>query len=387
MQVAENNNKINKRSIVAKSNDLIPLMSKYDLQDLRLIAYCLSCYNSKSYDNRKFSVKVSSIANIFEMDAKSSHSVMQRVVQAVKQPVVLKNENREKYIFWFSEFEYIKNKGEIEFTLNESIIPYVLELKERFSVYRIGDVHQFKSASTWHLFENLNRWKNVKIWQISVADLKLLLSKEDKYKRFNSFKERCIEPAVAEINEKSNIFVEYQTIKKGKVVIAIQFIINKKDDDMNNYNRLFIMLLKCKINRKVAWKISNKILEYGYEEYFINKIIEVKKRYSSSKGSLQQYIIGAINSEFQNVLNQFNPYDLMNDDEVMTNDISSDGDNIDYSEVAEKEKVIFDSFVEDIKNNNKYLYDYYLDHGRNNELQNVYLIYLEDYLKRHPEIR
>ena len=192
MQRAELNEKINTQSICCKSNDLIPMMSKYDLQDLRLIAYCLSCYNSKSSNNRKFAVKVSSIAEIFEMNQQSSYSIMQIVVQAVKEPLLLKNENRKKYIFWFSEFEYVEDEGIIEFTLNESILPYVLELKERFSVYRIGDVYQFKSASTWHLFENLNRWKSTEIWYVSIDNLKILLSKENKYKRFDSFRQRCI---------------------------------------------------------------------------------------------------------------------------------------------------------------------------------------------------
>lgn len=386
MQEIVNTGDVNLRSLVAKANSLVHIMSSYNLQQLRLIAYCIACYDSRTIENKKFSIKVSDIAAIFEMDDECSNRVIKKVVETASKAVCFKTDEYKKYIYWFSEFVYIKNKAEVEFTLNESIIPFVLGLKERFSIYRIKDVHQFKSSNTWHLYENLNQWKNAGIWNVSIEHLRKLLSKESKYNRFNSFREFCIDAPIQEINEKSNLFVEYQTIKKGKVVTAIQFIINKKDDSMDNDNRLFIMLLKCKINRKVAWKISNKILEYGYEEYFINKIIEVKKRYSSSKGSLQQYITGAINSEFQNILNQFNPYDLMNDDEVMTNDISSDDDNIDYAEVAEKEKVIFDSFVEDIKNNNKYLYDYYLNHGRNNELQNVYLIYLEDYLKRHPEV-
>jgi hypothetical protein len=42
--------------------------------------------------------------------------------------------------------------GEVVFMLNTSMIPYLFELKERFSVYRLADVHQFKSASTWVAF-------------------------------------------------------------------------------------------------------------------------------------------------------------------------------------------------------------------------------------------
>ncbi len=388
MKTAEMNDKINTRSIVAKSNDLIPQMSNYDLQDLRLIAYCLSCYNSKSNDNRKFAVRVSHIADIFEMDDTSASSVMQRVVKAVSQPLLLKNSIRDKYIFWFSEFSYIKNKGIIEFTLNDTILPYVLELRERFSVYRIGDVNLLKTKNAFILFENLNRWKNTEIWQISVNDLKLLLSKENKYKRFDSFRIRCIDEPLKEINEKTNLFVEYNSIKDGTKITHFQFIIHKKDDDTKKNNKIFIMLLECKINRKLALKLSNRIYESGNEEYFIAKIREIKSRWSIDKGNLQGYIVAALNNELNNMYGNVNPYDIpSHDEDIKSKDKPLTDEDYDQEAMQALDNKIFNEFIEEMKYNNKFIYDIYLKYGKNDLVCNIYCEYVEKYLQQHPEIK
>ncbi|WP_417908701.1 replication initiation protein [Candidatus Electronema sp. PJ] len=152
----------------AKSNELVPIMGRYDLQELRLIAYCIAHYDSRKPDNRRFTAKVTDLAAIFNMAEDSAYSVVKKVVAAMSKLFAFKIDGREKYIWWFQEFEYIPDKGQVEFMLNIRITPYLLELNERFSVYRLGDVHQFKAASTWHLFENLNKWKNAGGWHVSL---------------------------------------------------------------------------------------------------------------------------------------------------------------------------------------------------------------------------
>jgi plasmid replication initiation protein len=60
---------------------------------------------------------------------------------------------------------------------------------------------------------------------ISVEDLKKWLQLEDKYDRYNNLNQRVLTPALSEINEKSDLFVEYEPIKKGRKVTGIEFSI------------------------------------------------------------------------------------------------------------------------------------------------------------------
>jgi hypothetical protein len=277
-------------------------MSRYSLQDLRLIAYCLAHYDSRTAENRKFTARVQDLANIFDMGEKTAHEVVQKVVDTVSKPVRFHNDSGECYIWWFSKFSYISGKGEFEFIISPEMEPFLLELKERFSVYRLADVHQFKAASTWHLFENLNRWKNTGGWHVTIHELHSILGVSDKYPRFNSFREFCIEPAVAEINEKSCLTVEYVKETSGKTVVALRFFIDSKQPDYvitieSQKNKLLRLLLCCGIRHHAAEKIIEQIVGAGREAHFIKKLPEMQKRWCAEKGSMPRYVAGAVKRE------------------------------------------------------------------------------------------
>lgn len=292
-------------SEVAKSNDLVPIMSKYDLQELRLIAYCIAHYDSRKPDNRRFTAKVTDLAAIFDMAEDSAYSVIKKVVTAMSKPFTFKTDRDEElFIWWFQEFKYIPRNGEVEFMLNTGITPYLLELKERFSVYRLGDVHKFKAASTWHLFENLNKWKNAGGWHVNLKKLHSILGADGKYPRFDSFRQRIIDPAIAEINEKSSLNVEYVKEKSGKTVIALRFFIDSKQPDYvitveSQKNRLLKLLLGCGIRNHAAENIIEQIVGAGREEHFIKKLPEMQKRWSAEKGSMPRYVAGAVKRELE----------------------------------------------------------------------------------------
>jgi len=277
-------------------------MSRYNLQDLRLIAYCLAHYDSRTAENRRFTARVADLAEIFDMGEKTAHEVVQRVVDTMSKPVKFQTEGRDQYRYWFSGIDYIPGKGEFEFIISKEMEPLILELKERFSVYRLADVHKFKAASTWHLFENLNRWKNAGGWHVSLKELHSIFGADGKYPRFDSFRQRLIDPAVAEINEKSSLYIEYVKETSGKTVVALRFFIDSKHPDYvitieSQKNRLLKLLLGCGIRHNAAENIINQIVGAGREEQFIKKIPEMQKRWSAEKGSMPRYVAGAIKRE------------------------------------------------------------------------------------------
>jgi plasmid replication initiation protein len=289
-------------STVQKSNSLVPLMSRYSLQDLRLIAYCLAHYDSRTAENRRFTARVADLAEIFDMGEKTAHEVVQKVVDTMSKPVKFKTEERDQYRYWFSGIDYIPGKGEFEFIISKEMEPLILELRERFSIYRLADVHKFKAASTWHLFENLNKWKNAGGWHVSLKELRSILGADVKYPRFDSFRQWFIDPAIAEINEKSSLNVEYVKETSGKTVVAMRFFIDSKQPDYvitveNQKNKLLKLLLCCGIRHNAAENIINQIVGAGREEQFIKKIPEMQKRWSAEKGSMPRYVAGAIKRE------------------------------------------------------------------------------------------
>jgi plasmid replication initiation protein len=310
-----NQRKVSLNSIVAKSNELVPKLARYDLQELRLIAYCIAHYDSRKPENRRFTARVEDLAEIFpSMDKKSAYDVIRRAVGEINsKPVEFVDAGKKHYSVWFSGFIYRENEGIFEFSISPLIEPYLLELKERFNIYRLGDVHNFRSASTWKLYEHLNSHKHTGLWHVSIEELHTILGAAESYARFNLFRYRVIDPAVIEINEKSNLTVEYVKERGGRKVAALLFFIqtqekiyvNKEEHDKNMLLRL---LLQAGIKHETAEKLLAKILATGKKNHFLQKIPEIMNRWTEAKGPAARYLTGALKSEIRTVNSDSRPY-------------------------------------------------------------------------------
>ena len=271
-------------SIVTKHNTLIEKMARFHLSELRLIAYCLAHYDSRKPDNCSFTAKVEDLRQIFpSMGEKTAYDVIRRtMLELSKKPIEFKKDNKKYYWQWFTGFVYTEGKGEFEFQINPTIQPYLLDLKKHFSKYRLASVYQFKTASTWKLYENLNRWKRTGFWYVELDELRALLGVEDKYPRFNSFRERLIETSLKEINQKSDLAVHYEKETDRKTVTALKFFIDEKQGEevINIENpkvRLLKLLLICGISHTASNNCAAKICRAGKEEHFIQKNTPNKK--------------------------------------------------------------------------------------------------------------
>jgi len=302
------NKKPDHNSIVAKSNDLVTKLAKFDLPELRLIAYCLAHYDSKKPENRSFKANVTDLMDIFpSMGEKTAYAVIKNTMLEInKKPLEFRQNNKQFFYNWFSGFIYSEGRGEFEFRINPDIQPYLLELKDCFSIYRLADVYQFKSAYTWKLYENLNRWKKNGSWYVEIKVLKAYLGADKKYSRFNSFRERILDPAIEEINEKSDLNVGYEKETDRTAVVALKFFIFRKPTDNiievdNPKNILSKMLLVCGIKNNVADSYIKKMCEMNKEKHFIKKIPEIRGRWNEKKGLLPKYMLGAINKELEQI--------------------------------------------------------------------------------------
>lgn len=281
-------------------------MAKFQLSELRLIAFCLAHYDSRKNENCIFTATVEDLKGIYpSMGGKTAYDVIRKtMLELNKKPIEFKQGNKKYYWNWFTGFVYTEGKGEFEFQLNPNIQPYLLDLKKHFTKYRLAFVYQFSSASTWKLYENLNRWKNTGVWYVELDELRKLLGVEGKYPRFNSLRERLIEPSLKEINQKSDLAVHYEKETDRKTIVALKFFIDEKQGEKlinieNPKVRLLKTLLICGISHTASNNCVTKICRAGKEEHFVKKIPQIKKRWNSGKGVMPKYMLGAINRELE----------------------------------------------------------------------------------------
>ena len=108
----------------------------------------------------------------------------------------------------------------------------VLELIQNPSIYAYLDLRIIKQLDNKHsisLYEILKDYINLKSITFEIEEFKKAIDlKETQYKRFNGLREFVLDPAIEEINTKTDLKVSYEKISQGRKVTHLKFFISEK---------------------------------------------------------------------------------------------------------------------------------------------------------------
>jgi plasmid replication initiation protein len=129
----------------------------------------------------------------------------------------------------------------VSLKVSDVLRPYLLDLKERYTQYRLDEFKRYKFSSEYSLrflefcknheprsdFNNgilKNRYVNIREYEI--AELRFLLKIPEKiYYRVHDFKKRILEPAQRDINAKTSSCFEFEMIKTGRSMTHVRMLI------------------------------------------------------------------------------------------------------------------------------------------------------------------
>ena len=143
----------------------------------------------------------------------------------------IKIDGEDSEMRWIYRKEYVKNEGKITLYFSPEIIPYLSQLSEKFTAYKLKYVAQFKSSYSIRLYEILVQWASTGEREVKVDWLREIFQVEDKYKTIKDFKKYIIDPSVTDINDHSNIWVKYGQRKSGRTITHFQFQFGLKDSN------------------------------------------------------------------------------------------------------------------------------------------------------------
>lgn len=176
---------------------------------------------------REHTLSAKEFGGIFNTDLSNSYKILRRAVnKLLKTDITVPEEGTSSYwrINVCSQAKYVKDEGKIEIQFTDSIMPYLKQVKERFMVYNLADISNFKSIYATRLFELLQEFKETGWMLKSLDELRHAFSVGSKYTNYGHFKSRTIVPACEEINKNYHMKVRFEEIKEGKSVTAIKFL-------------------------------------------------------------------------------------------------------------------------------------------------------------------
>jgi plasmid replication initiation protein len=310
--------KISPEYTVVQSNDLIMARQDLSMQERRIIYAFASLINVKDTDFKTYRIKVKDIAELLGIQEKNYYKKVKEIVIGLqKKGIYVRKDNSELYINWVASSEYFHGEGCVELEFSSKMRPYLLQLKEQFTPFKLRNVIQLRSEYSMRIYEILKKDEFKKQSTYTINELRRLLGiSDDKYKRYHHFKSRIILKAQEELLAHTDIKFDFLEIKKGRRVEAITFFIlqNKRYVDQlileSGENEIVKLLSSYGIDLSVAQDLVSK---YGKDRVIQNlEYIEGRNRVNNYK-NIAGLIIQAVKSDYANtsseIYNQKNSID------------------------------------------------------------------------------
>lgn len=222
---------------VVKSNDLIQ-KARYSLtvQQQKLILFAISKIKKNDQPEKIYELSIDEVCSVMGLE----YDTGGYYYKAIKDDLIkltnrlwVKFPDREATVAWISDAEIIPLSGTVYIKFHPKMAPFLFELQSRYTQYQLYEVLVLKGKYSLRLYELLRSYimqdeltdQKEKEITFSVDELRELLCCEN-YKRWAEFDRCVLRKAVDEINKTSDIIkVRYETIKRGKTVTRIIFLI------------------------------------------------------------------------------------------------------------------------------------------------------------------
>lgn len=218
---------------VVKSNKMIEGMYHLTAVEQKLILSLCSKISSTDNVFTSFDLSVNEFANFMNIDNKDyelNRTLKKKCEELASKTLTINKgtaKNPKLYIFnWFHHIQYEPGKGMISMQFHESLEPYLLNLQEKYTKYRLGYVMNFKYEHSFRIYELMKEYEKIGERTLPLDELKNMLftQKDNSYQKYSHFKARVINKALEEINKFSDIEVSLiKEEKQGKKVVGLVF--------------------------------------------------------------------------------------------------------------------------------------------------------------------
>jgi len=252
---------------VTKSNKLI--CANYDLsvQEQKIILTLASMVQPEDTEFKEYEFKIKEFMQLLGISTKTKYKEIPKITKDLMKKVFEVKEGKDiLQLSWLSSVRYKTGEGIVILKFDSNLKPYMLDLKELYTSYKLDNILSLKSKYSLRLYELLKSNYFKKKVTIKLEELKDMVGANANYlKVYADFKNKVIFQAQKELAEKTDISFEFEEVKTGRKITGIKFYIKTNNDRMSTEH----LLLTTSENEVSA------TLTESEEENLIKKIIDI----------------------------------------------------------------------------------------------------------------
>ena len=232
-----------KGNLVVKTNQLNSALQNLSLPEIRIVQLAIVDAretNTGLTTDKPLRIDAMRYAEIFETTRQNAYMRMKDAEETLFNRRFSYVDERGKVVKsrWIQQVRYLDDEGAIELVFTVAVVNGISRIdgaEDFFTSYLLEQTAHMDSIYSVRLYELLVQWKTAKntpMFELEKFRDQLGVDAHE-YKRMGNFKLRVLDLAVKEINEKSDIKISYEQVKKGRVIIGFKFKILTKDHPKN----------------------------------------------------------------------------------------------------------------------------------------------------------
>lgn len=235
-------------NLVVQSNKLIQ-QSNNEMNPipLKIFKVLISCIDT-NHPKKEVVLTKNDLVNFISGENSPNYSYIKSSLKEIMRTVVKIQDDpdHEILITIMQKIDWNKKTEDITCTFHEDILPFLVELKERFTQYPVTNLMCLKTKYGIILYELIKSNTYIKPngfqyhrFFMEVNDLRKRMGTGKKYPVFKDFEKYVLKVAVDEINKNSGelkLKVDYEKVKVGRSVRTIRFNITTVKDYMVDEN-------------------------------------------------------------------------------------------------------------------------------------------------------
>ena len=230
---------MSKSNLVVKTNQLNSALQNLSLPEIRIVQLAIVDAretNTGLSTDKPLRIDALRYAEMFETTRQNGYKRMKEAEETLfnRRFSYIDDDGKVIKSRWIQQVRYLDDEGAIELVFTLAVVNGISRIdgaEDFFTSYLLEQTASMDSIYSVRLYELLVQWKAAK--QTPMFELEKFRDQlgveVNEYKAMCDFKKRVLEVAINEINEKSDIKISYEQVKKGRSIAGFKFKVSAKD--------------------------------------------------------------------------------------------------------------------------------------------------------------
>ena len=221
-----------------QDNQLIEACYTMSLNEKRLLLFGISKVNPSTFPdvNKPFKFEMTAQEwkeqfggdNPWLMLKRSAKKLMGRTL-TLHSKTTQSNAPDETMLNWFEEAKFFNKQGRVLVTFTRSVQVRLAGMLEQFTTIDLLAVSELTSIHAVRLYELLSQFKSTGYRVMTIEDFRFAMDVVNTNKGTKELKRAVLNPAVKQLNEKSDLFCIVEDIKDGRTITGFKFIFRTQE--------------------------------------------------------------------------------------------------------------------------------------------------------------